>query len=76
MNDDATSDWRSLLPCMDVEEFRELLGEHGAARLGELLAAFGFSTRTIRTVPRDFTGLTLSARVLREMYGHPKALLE
>jgi hypothetical protein len=76
MSDDAHHEWLSLLPYMDAEEFRELLGEEGAARLGAALASCGIATRGIRSVPCDPTGRALSAHVLTDLYGHPKSLLE
>lgn len=76
MNDNALSEWLSLLPYMDAEEFRELLGEGGAARLGKALASRGISPRSVRGVPGDRVARSASASVLADLYGHPKSLLE
>ena len=75
MYSNAHAEWLSLLPYMDEEELRELLGEGGAARLSEGLVASGLSSRWRRLAPSDPGGCTLVADVLTELYGHPNRFL-
>lgn len=75
MDCDARTEWLSLLPYMDAEELRELLGEGGAALLSEALAASGLASHFSRSVPIDPVGRTLVADVLTEFYGHPSRFL-
>jgi len=75
LKNEAQSEWLALLPYMETEEFRELLGEGGADRLAQLLSATGFSGSRVRTVPCDPLHLRLAAQVLDELYGHPMTLV-
>ena len=75
MHCDARAEWLSLLPYMDEEGLRELLGEGGAALLSEALVASGLTSRWRRLAPSDPGGCTLVADVLTELYGHPSRFL-